>query len=52
MNDAAGIIKGFISGVIVIGLVTTIGLRSDALAKVIRSGGQAMQGLTSAVERG
>jgi hypothetical protein len=45
-------VKAVISGVVVIGLVTAVGLHGTQLASVIKSGGSATQGLFFTAETG
>jgi hypothetical protein len=46
------IFKTFVSGVVVIGLVTAVGLHAGGLAKVSTSGGKAASGLLHTAEKG
>jgi hypothetical protein len=46
------IAKTFVSGVVVIGLVTAFGLHAGGLSKVIQSGGKASSGLLHTAEKG
>lgn len=46
------VFKTFVSGVVVIGLVTAVGLHASGLAKVGTSGGKAASGLLNTAEKG
>jgi len=45
-------IKTFISGVVVIGIITAVGLHASGLAQVGASGGKAASGLLDTAEKG
>jgi hypothetical protein len=46
------IARAFVSGVVVIGLVTAVGLHGPGLAKVIKPSGQAASSVLSTAETG
>jgi hypothetical protein len=46
------VLKAFVSGVVVIGLVTAVGLHGSALGSFIKSAGTASSGVLNTAEKG
>lgn len=46
------VVKTFVSGVVIIGLVTAFGLHASGLSQVATSGGKAASGLLGTAEKG
>ena len=46
------ILKALVSGVVVIGLVTTVGLHGDALGSFVKNAGTATSGVFATAETG
>jgi hypothetical protein len=47
-----GIFKTLVSGVVIIGLVTAVGLHASSLAKLPKPTGQAVSGVLGTAEKG
>jgi len=46
------VLKAFVSGVVIIGLVSAVGLHGSGLASVIKTSGTAAQGVLGTAETG
>jgi hypothetical protein len=46
------VLKTFVSGVVIIGLATAIGLHGSGIATALKAGGSAGQGLLGTAEKG